>query len=79
MNYALLTDTLIILQVNCRGYNAFGRRKREISEADNNTDIAITGDLLTGQMREEITIQSNIILTLEKREEKFPDSQTGTF
>lgn len=28
-------------------------------------------------MREEITIQSNIILTLEKREEKFPDSQTG--
>lgn len=28
-------------------------------------------------MREEITIQSNIILTLEKREEKFPDPQTG--
>lgn len=44
---------------------------------DNNTDISIGSDLLTGQMREEITIQSNIILTLEKREEKFPDPQTG--
>lgn len=68
---------LIYPQVNCRGYNAFGRRKREVIDTDNYTDVAIGGDLMRGQMREEITIESNIILTLEKREEKLPDSQTG--
>lgn len=63
--------------MNCRGYNAFGRRKRAIEDPKNKTDDAIEGDLLIGQLREEITIQSNAILTLEKREERFPDSQTG--
>ncbi|CAH1100710.1 unnamed protein product [Psylliodes chrysocephalus] len=66
--------------VNCRGYNAFGRRKRAIEDSDddeNGTDLALGGDLLAGQLREEITIQSNAILTLEKREERYPDSQTA--
>lgn len=57
--------------MNCRGYNAFGRRKRAVDE--NNTDVALSGDLLSGQLREEITIQSNAILTFERREERFTD------
>ncbi|KAJ8954750.1 hypothetical protein NQ318_011445, partial [Aromia moschata] len=64
--------------VNCRGYNAFGRRKRAIdSQSENNTDVALGGDLLAGQLREEITIQSNAILTIERREEKGPGPQTA--
>ncbi|VEN60882.1 unnamed protein product, partial [Callosobruchus maculatus] len=64
--------------VNCRGYNAFGRRRRRAIEdlSDNNTDVANTGDILTGQLREEITIESNAILTLEKREERGADPRT---
>lgn len=63
-----------VFQVNCRGYNAFGRRKRAI-DSENNTDTG--GDLLAGQLREEITIQSNAIITFEKREERGPDSRIG--
>lgn len=65
--------------MNCRGYNAFGRRKRAIADQnENTTDLAAAEeDLLTGQLREEITIQSNAILTFEKREERYPDSQLG--
>jgi hypothetical protein len=66
-----------LLQVNCRGYNAFGRRKRDV-DAENNTDVAVAGDLITGQLREEITIQSNAILTFERREERFMDPTEGT-
>lgn len=51
--------------VNCRGFDAFGRRrKREIS---NGTDIDV---LHEGQLREEITIESNSIFTVERREER---------
>lgn len=32
--------------------------------------MAYAGDLLSGQLREEITIQSNAILTFERREER---------
>lgn len=66
-------------QVNCRGYNAFGRRKRDVEDSENNTDVALTGDLITGQLREEITIQSNAILTFERREERFVDPTEGLF
>ncbi|XP_031350388.1 uncharacterized protein LOC116176061 [Photinus pyralis] len=58
--------------VNCRGYNAFGRRKRAI-DSENNTDVLIPGDLMSGQVREEITLQSNAILTFERREQRFVD------
>lgn len=62
--------------MNCRGYNAFGRRKRAV-DSENNTDIALPGDLMNGQLREEITIQSNAILTFERREERFVDPTEG--
>lgn len=54
--------------VNCRGYNAFGRRRRR-AIADNSTDTtAVATDTgMEGQLREEITISSNAILTFEKR------------
>ncbi|RZF34371.1 hypothetical protein LSTR_LSTR008910 [Laodelphax striatellus] len=56
--------------VNCRGDNAFGRRKREISRNVSEVDIESYNE---GQLREEITIQSNAILTFERREERFID------
>lgn len=65
------------LQVNCRGYNAFGRRKRDL-DSQNNTDMALSGDLLSGQLREEITIQSNAILTFERREERLTSPAEST-
>lgn len=55
--------------VNCRGYNAFGRRRRR-AIADNSTDdptAIATNTGMEGQLREEITISSNAILTFEKR------------
>lgn len=60
--------------VNCRGANAYGRRRRrEITDESQkpNKSIAtrsINDDLgLEGSLREEITISSNAILTFEKR------------
>lgn len=55
------------MQVNCRGYNAFGRRRRDVNSEINDTSLSIT-DNYEGQLREEITIQSNLIFTLEKQE-----------
>lgn len=63
--------------MNCRGYNAFGRRRREIAEPRNNTDVAVSESVYEGQLREEITIQSNAILTFERREERFVDPTEG--
>lgn len=63
--------------VNCRGSNAFGRRRRrEITDSnDNKTSTALAEDGITieGQLREEITIHSNAILTFERREERYTD------
>jgi len=63
--------------VNCQGYNAFGRRRREIAEPQNSTDVAVSESIYEGQLREEITIQSNAILTFERREERFVDPTEG--
>jgi len=63
--------------VNCQGYNAFGRRRREIAEPRNSTDVAVSESIYEGQLREEITIQSNAILTFERREERFVDPTEG--
>jgi len=63
--------------VNCQGYNAFGRRRREITEPRNSTDVAVSESIYEGQLREEITIQSNAILTFERREERFVDPTEG--
>ena len=66
--------------VNCRGYNAFGRRrKRQIADSSTNNSSADSTALssnepaIEGQLREEITIQSNAILTFERREERLVD------
>jgi Zona pellucida-like domain len=69
--------------VNCRGYNAFGKRRRR-AIADNSTSVAMTNKGATdvgieGTLREEITIQSNPILTFEKRDERFTDSDNSKF
>lgn len=63
--------------VNCRGYNAFGRRRRRREIGDTNsssTSVSLPGqDGLDGTLREEITISSNAILTFEKRDERLSD------
>jgi len=66
------------LQVNCRGYNAFGRRRRrEISKNNNEPDDDALESIQRGQLREEITIESNAILTFERREERLMDPTEG--
>lgn len=60
--------------VNCRGANAFGkrRRRREIGDTNSSTSVALPReDGMEGALREEITISSNAILTFEKRDERF--------
>lgn len=41
--------------------------------------MAYAGDLLSGQLREEITIQSNAILTFERREERLSSPAESTY
>lgn len=68
--------------VNCRGYNAYGRRKRReitdetISDAKSVVKRQTTKDDLglEGTLREEITITSNAILTFEKRDGRYSKS-----
>jgi hypothetical protein len=67
--------------VNCRGFNAYGkRRRREITDESQipNKSVAtrsINDDLgLEGSLREEITISSNAILTFEKRDGRYSNS-----
>lgn len=56
--------------MNCRGYNAFGRRRRDVAEFDPNDTALSVDDGYEGQLREEITIESNLIFTVERREER---------
>lgn len=70
------TASLCVVQVNCRGYNAFGRRKREIARDDKPDEDALDATQ-KGQLREEITIESNAILTFERREERLMDPTEG--
>jgi hypothetical protein len=67
--------------VNCRGANAFGRRRRrEITDESQKPNKSIatrstTDDLgLEGSLREEITISSNAILTFEKRDGRYSNA-----
>lgn len=61
--------------MNCRGYNAFGRRRRrEISKDEDE----VLDPTQRGQLREEITIESNAILTFERREERLMGPTEGT-
>lgn len=70
--------------VNCRGYNAFGkrRRRREIGDSNDTTSLGLPKEdrtLLEGQLREEITIQSNAILTFEKKDDRNSDGSESKF
>lgn len=62
--------------VNCRGYDAFGKRRKrrqiEYSEFNRTSTALAEGGAsgLEGQLREEIIISSNAILTFERREER---------
>lgn len=60
--------------MNCRGYNAFGRRRRR--EITRNED-EVLDPTQRGQLREEITIESNAILTFERREERLMGPTEG--
>ena len=46
---------------NCAGINAYGKRKKRETETE------IAGAVYTGELREEIQVQSNAILTIERR------------
>lgn len=68
----------LVAQVNCRGYNAFGRRKRrEIGKPERDNAQLEDPAQRGGQLREEITIESNAILTFERREERLMDPTEG--
>lgn len=68
----------LIQQVNCRGQNAFGRRKRQIFD-DTDASLSVSGSDYVGQLREEVTVQSNPILALERREERLTDPFEGNY
>lgn len=67
--------------VNCEGSDAFGRRRRRQAEllpigptpsVKNATAVEIRESVIAGQLREEITVQSNSILALDRGgEERF--------
>lgn len=56
--------------VNCDGVDAYGRRRRRRRQIDtiNEEDFVLTDSFKEGALREEIMVQSNAILTFEKRE-----------
>lgn len=52
--------------VNCDGVDAYGRRRRRRQVKDE--DLLLTDAFKEGALREEIMVQSNAILTFEKRD-----------
>ncbi len=75
--YALNNNIVFQFQVNCRGQNAFGRRKRQVFD-DKDASLSTSVSDYLGQLREEVTVQSNPILALERREERLTDPSEGT-
>jgi len=59
--------------VNCDAIGAYGRKKREI----NDDDLLLTDAFKEGALREEIMVQSNAILTFEKRDPQPSPSLEG--
>ena len=59
---------------NCAGSNAYGRKKREVEKREAGEEATV----YTGQLREEIMVQSNAILTIERRTESRIDPRTGS-
>ncbi|KAK2714566.1 hypothetical protein QYM36_008951, partial [Artemia franciscana] len=56
--------------VNCGGYEAYGRRKRDVN-ITREARAKLRDAEQKGLLREEITVQSNYIFTVERREERF--------
>ena len=71
-----MNSSTLFLQVNCRGYNAFGRRRRDVESEPNDTALSVRDDN-EGQLREEITINSNTIHTVERTEARYTADPTG--
>lgn len=63
--------------MNCRNYNAYGRRRRREVAKNDRSDEDTLDSVQRGQLREEITIQSNAILTFERREERLMGPAEG--
>ncbi|XP_023246923.1 uncharacterized protein LOC111643392 [Copidosoma floridanum] len=55
--------------VNCRGYNAFGRRRRDTSSA-NNSSRNLPENVI-GDERGNINVTSNMIVTIDRRDDKY--------
>ena len=81
-----LNDCLV--QVNCEGSDAFGRRRRQAPVVDsipsavsaNLSAVQIRESIIDGQLREEIMVQSNSILALDHGgEERFSAPTEGKF
>ena len=63
---------------NCAGSNAYGRRRRDVNEVNETREKReVEGSVYTGQLREEIEVTSNAILTIERRKESRVDPRTG--
>ena len=66
------SQTILVIQPqNCAGSNAYGRKKRQADDVED-------AQVYTGQLREEIQVQSNAILTIERRTESRIDPQTSS-
>lgn len=63
------------LQVNCDGVDAFGKRRKR--QAPERNSLALEG-FQEGALREEIMVQSNAILTFEKKENQVALPTEGT-
>ena len=76
----------LFFQVNCDGVDAFGRRRRRQAELPpvvpspnkNASAVEIRESVIAGQLREEIMVQSNSILALDRGgEERFSAPTEG--
>ena len=77
----------VFYQVNCEGNDAYGRRRRRQTDVDlpnlapkitNLTEVEIRESVIAGQLREEIMVQSNSILALDRGgEERFSAPTEG--
>ena len=59
--------------MNCRGQDAFGRKKRQV-DVDTDTSLAAYDSI---NMREEIVVTSNEIVTLEELPDQNPEAIEG--
>lgn len=63
--------------MNCRGQNAFGRRRKRQVFDDTDSSLSSQLSAFEGLTREEVTVQSNPILALERREDRLLNPTEG--